>query len=150
MRLNDKLPAIFQSIVKPAIEAISAQVVDRLWAKDHRLWKPDPNEIVDRLGWLTVQEEMRRQLEQLQRCVATAKGLNIKDVVLLGMGGSSLGPEVFRTLFGSQKGFPRLWVLDSTVPDWVRQVTKAISPSRTLFLVASRSEEHTSELQSPS
>jgi glucose-6-phosphate isomerase/transaldolase/glucose-6-phosphate isomerase len=139
MRLNDKLPAIFQSIVKPAIEAISAQVVDRLWAKDHRLWKPDPNEIVDRLGWLTVQEEMRRQLEQLQRCVATAKGLNIKDVVLLGMGGSSLGPEVFRTLFGSQKGFPRLWVLDSTVPDWVRQVTKAISPSRTLFLVASKS-----------
>ncbi|HEY5932208.1 MAG TPA: glucose-6-phosphate isomerase, partial [Nitrospira sp.] len=55
------------------------------------------------------------------------------------MGGSSLGPEVFRTLFGSQKGFPRLWVLDSTIPGWVRQVTKAIAPSRTLFLVASKS-----------
>ena len=82
---------------------------------------------------------MRQQLEQLQRCVATARSLNTKDVVLLGMGGSSLGPEVFRTLFGSQKGFPRLWVLDSTIPGWVRQVTKAISPSRTLFLVASKS-----------
>ena len=82
-------------------------------------------EIVDRLGWLTVQDQMRQQLEQLQRCVATAKSLNTKDVVLLGMGGSSLGPEVFRTLFGSQKGFPRLWVLDSTIPGWIRQVTKA-------------------------
>ncbi|MBH0207907.1 MAG: glucose-6-phosphate isomerase, partial [Nitrospira sp.] len=56
-----------------------------------------------------------------------------------GMGGSSLGPEVFRTTFGSQKGAPRLWVLDSTIPGWVRQVTKAISPARTLFLVASKS-----------
>lgn len=140
MRLNDKLPPSFQSIVKPAFEALSrAQVVDRLWAKDHRLWKPDPKEIADRLGWLTVQNQMGQQLEQLQRCVATAKELNIKDVVLLGMGGSSLGPEVFRTVFGSQKGFSRLWVLDSTIPGWVRQVTKAISPSRTLFLVASKS-----------
>ena len=139
MRLNDKLPPAFQSIVKPAFEALSKQIVDRLWTKDHRLWKPDPKEIADRLGWLTVQDQMRQQLEQLQRCVATAKGLNSKDVVLLGMGGSSLGPEVFRTLFGSQKGFPRLWVLDSTIPGWVRQVTKAISPSRTLFLVASKS-----------
>ena len=140
MRLNDKLPPSFQSIVKPAFGALSrAQVVDRLWAKDHRLWKPDPKEIADRLGWLTVQNQMGQQLEQLQRCVATAKELNIKDVVLLGMGGSSLGPEVFRTVFGSQKGFSRLWVLDSTIPGWVRQVTKAISPSRTLFLVASKS-----------
>ncbi len=139
-RLSDKLPASFQSVVNPALVALNqAQAIERLWAKDHRLWKPDPKEIVDRLGWLTVQDQMRQQLGQLQRCVVAAKGLNIKDVVLLGMGGSSLGPEVFRTLFGSQKGFPRLWVLDSTIPGWVGQVTKAISPSRTLFLVASKS-----------
>ncbi|MEK6586151.1 MAG: glucose-6-phosphate isomerase, partial [Nitrospirota bacterium] len=68
-----------------------------------------------------------------------AKEMKVKDVVLLGMGGSSLGPEVFRTVFGAQKGAPRLWVLDSTVPGWVRQVTAAIFPSRTLFLVASKS-----------
>ncbi len=139
-RLTDKLPPFFQSTINPTLDALNrTQVVGRLWAKDHRLWKPDPKEIADRLGWLTVQDQMRQQLEQLQRCVVTAKGLEIKDVVLLGMGGSSLGPEVFRTLFGSQKGFPRLWVLDSTIPGWVRQVTKTISPSRTLFLVASKS-----------
>src|SRR5689334_22356754 len=105
-RLSDKLPASFQSVVHPALEVLSrGQVIERLWARDHRLWKPDPKEIADRLGWLTVQNQMGQQLEQLQRCVATAKELNIKDVVLLGMGGSSLGPEVFRTVFGSQKGF---------------------------------------------
>jgi glucose-6-phosphate isomerase/transaldolase/glucose-6-phosphate isomerase len=140
MRLSDRLPASFQSVVNPALDALNqAQVIDRLWSKDHQLWKPDPKEIANRLGWLTVQDQMRQQLGQLQRCVVAAKGLNIKDVVLLGMGGSSLGPEVFRTVFGSQKGAPRLWVLDSTIPGWVRQVTKAIAPARTLFLVASKS-----------
>jgi glucose-6-phosphate isomerase/transaldolase/glucose-6-phosphate isomerase len=140
MRPSDKLPSLFQSTISPVLDNLSsAQVIDRLWAKDHRLWKPDPTEIADRLGWLTVQDQMRQQLGQLQHCVVAAKDMKIKDVVLLGMGGSSLGPEVFRTLFGSEKGFPRLLVLDSTIPGWVRQVTKAISPSRTLFLVASKS-----------
>jgi transaldolase/glucose-6-phosphate isomerase len=139
-RLNDKVQASYQSVVRPALDALNqAQVIERLWSKDHRLWKPDPKEIADRLGWLTVQDKMRQEMGQLQRCVVAAKALSVKDVVLLGMGGSSLGPEVFRTLFGSQKGFPRLWVLDSTIPGWVRQVTKAITPSRTLFLLASKS-----------
>jgi transaldolase / glucose-6-phosphate isomerase len=71
--------------------------------------------------------------------VTAAQDMRITDVVLLGMGGSSLGPEVLRTSFKPQKKFPRLWVLDSTVPGWVRQVTKAVTPSRTLFLVASKS-----------
>src|SRR4029079_270075 len=57
----------------------------------------------------------------------------------LGMGGSSLGPEVLRASFGTTPGFPRLWVLDSTVPGWVRQVTQAIDPARSLFILASKS-----------
>ncbi len=140
MRLSDKLPPLSHATVQPVLEALNRdQVIERLWAKDYRLWKADPKEITDRLGWLTVQDQMREQLDLLQRCVTDAKKRNMKDVVLLGMGGSSLGPEVFRTTFGSQKGAPRLWVLDSTIPGWVRQVTKAISPARTLFLVASKS-----------
>lgn len=140
MRLCDKLPPLFQSTIHPALETLNhAQVIQRIWTKDHRLWKPDPREIANRLGWLTVQDEMRQQLDQLHECVSAAKTLKIKDVVLLGMGGSSLGPEVFRTVFGAQKGSPRLWVLDSTVPGWVRQVSHSITPTRTLFLVASKS-----------
>ena len=137
---RDKLVSSFQSTISSTLEALSrGQVIDRLWAKDYRLWKPEPKEITDRLGWLTVQDQMRQQLENLRRCVSTAKDMRITDIVLLGMGGSSLGPEVLRTSFGSQKGSPRFWVLDSTIPEWVRQVTRAITPARTLFLVASKS-----------
>jgi glucose-6-phosphate isomerase/transaldolase/glucose-6-phosphate isomerase len=139
--LRDTLASpLFQSIVDPALEALANDhVVQRLWAKDYRLWKPDPKEITDRLGWLTVHDLMREQLASLRHCAAQAKAMKVTDVVLLGMGGSSLGPEVLRTSFGSQKKSPRLWVLDSTVPGWVREVTKAITPARTLFLVASKS-----------
>lgn len=140
MRRNDQLSPLFQSTITPALDALTQnQVVERMWQKDYRLWKQEPAEISNRLGWLTVHDQMRQQHEQLTQCVAAAHDLKIKDVVLLGMGGSSLGPEVFRTVFGTQKGSPRLWVLDTTVPGWVRQVTKSITPIRTLFLVASKS-----------
>jgi glucose-6-phosphate isomerase/transaldolase/glucose-6-phosphate isomerase len=138
--LHDQLASSFQSTIGPALEALSRnQVIERLWAKDHRLWKPDPKEITDRLGWLTLHDQMRQQLENLRRCVNAARDMSITDVVLLGMGGSSLGPEVLRTSFIPRKPSPRFWVLDSTVPGWVREVTRAITPSRTLFLVASKS-----------
>jgi len=139
-RLSEKLPPSYQPTIQSTLDSLSRiKAVPRVWAKDHVLWKPDPKEITDRLGWLTVHDQMRDRFDQLQQCVASAKALRIKDVVLLGMGGSSLGPEVFRTSFGSQKGAPRLWVLDSTIPGWVRQVTAAITPARALFLVASKS-----------
>ncbi|MBS0152182.1 MAG: glucose-6-phosphate isomerase [Nitrospira sp.] len=140
MRRNEQLPAFFQSTITAALDALTQnQAVERMWQKDYRLWKQEPTEISNRLGWLTLHDQMRQQHEQLTRCVATARDLRIKDVVLLGMGGSSLGPEVFRAVFGTQKRSPRLWVLDSTVPGWVRQVTRSITPTRTLFLVASKS-----------
>ncbi len=137
---RDKLALSFKSTVSSTLEALNRnQVIERLWAKDHRLWNPEPKEISDRLGWLTVHDQMRQQLENLRRCASAAKEIKITDIVLLGMGGSSLGPEVLRSSFGSQKGSPRFLVLDSTVPGWVRQVTRGITPVRTLFLVASKS-----------
>lgn len=119
--------------------AATNQVIPRLWAKDHSLWKPDPTEITNRLGWLTLPEDMLAHAQTLKTLALTARKEGIRDVVLLGMGGSSLGPEVFRASFGSKEGAPRLWVLDSTVPGWIRLVTKSIHPARTLFLVASKS-----------
>ncbi|MEC4890881.1 MAG: glucose-6-phosphate isomerase [Nitrospira sp.] len=115
------------------------RTVERLWAKDHRLWKPDPSEISNRLGWLSLPQDMLQQLDTLRLLAKETRQDGITDVVLLGMGGSSLGPEVLRVTFGSQKGCPKLWVLDSTVPGWVKSVTKAIHPARTIFLVASKS-----------
>jgi glucose-6-phosphate isomerase/transaldolase/glucose-6-phosphate isomerase len=110
-----------------------------MWAHDYRLWKPDPTDITNRLGWLTIIEYMKDRTEELRTFAVLAKKRGIRDVVLLGMGGSSLGPEVLRASFGPSTGFPRLWVLDSTVPGWVRQVTQTIDPARSLFILASKS-----------
>ncbi len=137
-RLSARQP--FQTVIGSALEELAdGQVVERLWAKDHTLWKPDPTEIDNRLGWLAVAEQMREQIGALRTFARSAKDSGYRDVVLLGMGGSSLGPEVLRCTFGSARGFPRLWVLDSTVPQVIREVTRAIEPTRTLFIVASKS-----------
>jgi glucose-6-phosphate isomerase len=130
----------FHPIVGAALEQMARdQAVERVWSLDHTLWKPHPTEIENRLGWLTVIDRMNDEAASLRAFAASVRDSGIRDVVLLGMGGSSLGPEVLRSSFKSEKGFPRLWVLDSTVPGWVRRVTETINPSRTLFILASKS-----------
>ena len=114
-------------------------VVTRIWGKDHTVWKPDPTEITNRLGWLTVTDVMCEQVPALQAFANEVRDAGYRHVVLLGMGGSSLGPEVLRQTFGSADGYPELTVLDSTVPAAVRTVADAIDPERTLFLVSSKS-----------
>ena len=111
-----------------------------MWRGDHTVWKPDPTEISNRLGWLTVADQMGEQAAALEEFANEVRSSGYTHVVLLGMGGSSLGPEVLgRTLLGVNQGFPRLIVLDSTVPDRVSTVSREIDPAKTLFLVSSKS-----------
>ncbi len=139
LRMTLKLGSL-QAAVDAALDRLNAdRLVPRIWARDHTVWKSDPTEIANRLGWLTVAEEMTAQLPRLTQFADDIRHEGTTDVVLLGMGGSSLGPEVLRRTFGSAKGYPRLHVLDSTVPASVREVTRAIRPAKTLFLVASKS-----------
>ena len=114
-------------------------VVARIWDKDHTVWKGDPTEITDRLGWLTISRDMTEHVSDLQSFAEEVRGEGVRDVVLLGMGGSSLGPEVLRQCIGSAPGFPALTVLDSTVPERVGTVTRSIDPARALFIVSSKS-----------
>ena len=114
-------------------------LVRRIWDRDHTAWNPHPAEISNRLDWLTVTTVMRGQLPLLEGFARGVREDGFRQVVLLGMGGSSLGPEVLRQTFGSAPEHPDLIVLDSTFPDSVRAVTEAIDPSRTLFLVSSKS-----------
>ena len=114
-------------------------IVARIWQRDHTVWKPDPREIDNRLGWLNVTTQMRQDLSQLTALAEAVQGEGYKHVVLLGMGGSSLGPEVLRQTFGSAPGYPELLVLDSTVPAWIQAVADAVDPAQTLFLVSSKS-----------
>jgi len=112
----------------------------RLWAADHTLWTTDPQpEIVDRLGWLRLPETMRAAVPEILAFAEGVRADGITDIVLLGMGGSSLAPEVYRRTFGSRPGHPRLTVLDSTHPAAVEAVDQAIDPGTTLFIVASKS-----------
>ena len=114
-------------------------LVGRIWNKDHTLWKPDPTEITNRLGWLTVTEFMCEQVSTLEGFSRDVRNAGFQHIVLLGMGGSSLGAKVLVDTFGKIGDYPELLVLDSIVPAWVRAVTEIIDPERTLFLVSSKS-----------
>ncbi|MDA0768922.1 MAG: glucose-6-phosphate isomerase [Chloroflexi bacterium] len=130
----------FQAAVDDTLNNLDrGDVIPRIWVGDHTVWKPDPSEISDRLGWLDVSLDMRDQTESLQAFVNDVKADGIRDVVLLGMGGSSLGPEVLRQAIGRADGYPRLTVLDSTVPAWILSVTQSINPAESLFIVSSKS-----------
>ncbi len=121
-------------------------IVRRIWHKDHTVWKPEPTEITNRLGWLSVTDLMSEQVPALQSFAQEIKEAGFRHVVLLGMGGSSLGPEVLRQTFGNSAGYPELIVLDSTVPSWVQSVKESIDPALTLFLVSSKSGTTTEPL----
>ena len=114
-------------------------IVGRIWRRDHTVWSPDPREISDRLGWLTVTDLMRDQIPTLESFANEVREAGFRNVVLLGMGGSSLGPEVLRQTFGSVPGYPELIVLDTTVPAGILAATKAVDPAHTLFLISSKS-----------
>ena len=119
----------------------------RLWAKDSTLWSPDPSkreEIRDRLGWLSVAEKMLEHASEFRQLALD--GRVYTDVVLLGMGGSSLGPDVLRNTFGAAKGHPKMHVLDTTDPSTILAMRRKIQLGKTLFVVASKSGETTETL----
>ncbi|MCH8268086.1 MAG: hypothetical protein IH846_11250 [Acidobacteria bacterium] len=138
--------------LQPGVEAIwqrwqAEKFASRLWEKDYTLWSAEPlPELADRLGWLTLPETMRGQLDDMAALAESAKAEGISHVVLLGMGGSSLAPEVFQRTFGNAPGYPELRVLDSTHPEAVRAVEAAVDLPRTLFLVSSKSGTTTETL----
>jgi glucose-6-phosphate isomerase/transaldolase/glucose-6-phosphate isomerase len=126
--------------VEDALADLNRQdAIERMWRKDHTIWKPEPVEITNRLGWLTVTDLMQEQATALKTFTEEVRSAGFRHVVLLGMGGSSLGPEVLRQTFSQAAGYPELLVLDSTVPAWVQAVAVAIVPAKTLFLVSSKS-----------
>jgi glucose-6-phosphate isomerase len=111
-----------------------------LFKRDPATWSPDPDvqkRIANRLGWLTSPQLMADSVRRLTQFASGVKHDGITDVVLLGMGGSSLAPEVLRAIVGIAPGYPRLHMLDSTDPSAVRAA--ATRPDRTLYLLASKS-----------
>lgn len=132
--------SVLDDAVRARIEALEAdQVLPRIWDRDHAVWRPDPTEISDRLGWLNVHEEMAGSVEDLRAFAHGCAADGLRWAVLCGMGGSSLAPEVFRESFGVLADLLDLVVLDSTHPDQILAVERSIDLDRTLFVIASKS-----------
>ena len=115
------------------------KVFSRLWQEDHTIWKDDPTEISNRLGWLHSPRIMRDAVSEINALVKEVRGAGFTHALLLGMGGSSLAPEVFRVSFGVEKGFLDLAVLDSTDPGSVLNRKNRSDLSKTLFIVSTKS-----------
>ena len=115
------------------------EFLDRLWVKDATLWKGDAATVRNRLGWLTSPTIMRSHAEDIRTFADEIRRLQYSQVVLLGMGGSSLAGEVFNETFDSKMGFPDMLVLDSTDPAAVKHVIDTVNLGRALFVVSSKS-----------
>lgn len=115
------------------------QILARITRGDHTVWKPEPTEITNRLGWLTIADRMRGEIQTIHRFVDAVRAAGYTDALLLGMGGSSLAPEVFRRTFGVAQGYLDLAVLDSTDPAAVAAHARRLDPARTLFIVSTKS-----------
>ena len=140
--IEARLPTELTEPVAARVKAaVSEDVARRIWRKDPSLWGGDADtpEITDRLGWLTVSETMLEHAPELEAFVAECRDAGYTDAVLLGMGGSSLGPEVLRQSFATIGDGLRLQVLDSTHPDAIAVVQNSVEIAKTLFIVSSKS-----------
>ena len=139
-RLDLHLGSYQKRVDRRLAEWQKEQFAGRVWKKDHTLWSKDLQpELTDRLGWLELPETMAKETDKLRTLADKAKADGIKHVVLLGMGGSSLAPEVFQQTFGNTAGYPELHVLDSTHPAAVKAIEARVDLAHTLFLVSSKS-----------
>ena len=140
-RLNNSLhlsPGIAEAVARSA--ALAERAADGVWRATPSVWSRDPDTqqaIAGRLGWMNSPLLMADSIDRLETFAAGVKRDGVTDVVLLGMGGSSLAPEVLRAVIGVAPGWPRLHMLDSTDPAAVRAA--ATPPERTLYLLASKS-----------
>ena len=118
------------------------QMLEAIYNQTPSVWSQDPavqQKIANRLGWLVSPGGMVAHLPRVAAFAASVRDRGTTDVVLLGMGGSSLAPEVLRAIIGVKPGWPRFHMLDSTDPDAVLAVDRAVSLQTTLFVLASKS-----------
>ncbi|MBN2397583.1 MAG: hypothetical protein JXI32_04320, partial [Deltaproteobacteria bacterium] len=115
------------------------RIVERIWAHDHTVWKPESAEIINRLGWLHSAGIMSRNVQRLMGLADAVRSQGHARLVVLGMGGSTLAAEVLGATFGSRIGYPELAVLDSTDPGAVLACARQTDSRRSLFLVSTKS-----------
>jgi len=121
------------------------KIIEKIYKKDPSVWLGNTESedsvtgVTDRLGWLSATEKIRPIVKELKDFSDKQRKKEIKDIILLGMGGSSLAPEVIMDVFGSRDGWPVLTVLDTTDPETILGLVTMIDPDKTLFIVSSKS-----------
>jgi len=142
-KVSEEMLGAQQAEFAQAVAGLKAnQTVARIWKKDASVWSDQPEHhkiIANSLGWLTVPAQVLDRVTELTAFAEEVRAAGFTHAVVLGMGGSSLCPEVLSQSFGQQAGFPQLLVLDSTVPAAVAHLESQIKLESTLFIVASKS-----------
>lgn len=137
-RQTYRLPPELATEVEATLKDWQAQgKARRLWARDASLWTGSDEG--KWLGWLGIAQEQLENLDHLQPLIETVKSGEFSHILLLGMGGSSLAPEVLKMTFGRINGFPELHILDSTDPAQIKACEGKVDLRRTLFIVSSKS-----------
>ena len=141
---NDAFAAYFLDPYAAAVEKAlfsfsSADVVGRVWRRDWTVWKPVADGVENRLNWLEAPWSMAGQVRGLEAWADSLRQAGFRTAVVLGMGGSSLAPEVFSTMLPTEPGWLDLIVLDTTAPDAIHRARTRLKPATTVFLVSSKS-----------
>jgi glucose-6-phosphate isomerase len=129
-----------ESVIMTKVQRmVDEKIPARIWEHDHTVWSESDNEITNRLGWLHSPEVMSKAIDEINDFVAEVRNAGFKNALLMGMGGSSLAPEVFRLTFGVRDGYLDLSVLDSTHPEAVKEIGEKLDPKETLYIVSTKS-----------
>ena len=131
---TDQLGALEEAVERRLAAMRDERVLERVQERDHTVWKDDPTEIADRLGWLTAAGDMRERLPELEAFAKRVEADGFETTLLLGMGGSSLAPEMLASIYDGP-----LRVLDTTHPAAIVGIEAGLDLDRTLFVVASKS-----------
>jgi len=115
------------------------KIIHRMWEKDYTVWGKEPKEIADRLDWLDMPSFMKNEIENIESFVNEIKAEGFENALLLGMGGSSLAPEVFRFTFGVRAGYLNLEICDSTHPENIISKSEKFDISKSLYFVSTKS-----------
>lgn len=140
MLYSEQLSSFEQEIQDSRSRSHDSEVVSRIWERDYKLWKQTPDEIANRLGWLDLPQSMQDKLIHIERFSKEIRNSGFTDVVVLGMGGSSLCCEVFSNIFGpGDSSYPELHVLDTTHPSLIKKLTNSLEFKSTLIVVSTKS-----------
>jgi glucose-6-phosphate isomerase len=126
-------------ITKNLNDIKNKRIVERIWQKDFTVWGDSSEEISNRLGWLDCIEVTKKSFNEINSFVKEVRNEGFTDALLMGMGGSSLAPEVFRLTFGVKEDYLDLHVLDSTHPEAIVEYEKTLDPKKTVYIVSTKS-----------